>query len=229
MDKKKVIIIVAVLVIVSIGTLLYFVLGGNEDKEKNKNTLINMKTSEELYNLITNVNCDNTLIFDFKNKIEILVDDFTQEQRLDLIFRYLEINNKLDSSISKENFDEASHKVFGPNHEENFNIANYRYKDKVWNSTKSVIKSEKSIGCKEQVVMVKKYSFTNTEIGIEIGVKEGNKLSDMNGKVLGEYSTEEELNTLLDNSTAYYYQFELNDENYYITRVLPLRKVRGIE
>ena len=233
-DKKRLVAVILGVLIIGLTLFLIF-----RDKEDNSLVLnndvnkpdetINTEYNNELYSLITDVNCDYTMVFDFGDKKEISVSDFSKEQRLNLIFRYLEVNNKLNEDISKSDFENAVIKTFGKELKVDFNIKNFSYKDKIWNTDGKVIESKSGNKCTKSNIVAKNFSYTLNEVGIELGTKDGNKLYNMNNELVGEYTNDKELNLLLDKSTAYYYKYEFNGENPYLVKVIPIVKVVGIK
>lgn len=188
---------------------------------------INVEESTSLYSQITEVNCDNTLVFDFGEKEEILTKDFTNEQKLNLIFRNLELSNKLDKA-SKSDFEDAVKKVFGPSFNQEFNISNFKYKDKIYSTSGNDLESIESTKCETNIV-TKNFSFSPSEIGIELGIKKEGKLYTIDNKLVGEFSDEAKMYELLDSSTAYNYKYEFEGSNPYLIKVTPLIKIRGLE
>ncbi len=228
MKKNTYLIMICILFIITV--VITAVISNNKknsdlSNNDNNNTEITTDDSDSLYEMITNVNCDNTLVFDFNDKDTISTTDFNENQKLNLIFRYFELNDELDS-ITIDNFNTAVKYIFGPNYIIEFNFESFRYKNYIYSTNNNKITKEETDSCEESNIVTKNFSYSVNEVGIELGKKDSNKLYDMNNNLVGEYSNTIELNALLDESTAYSYIYEFNNNEPYLIEVKPIIKLK---
>lgn len=209
--KKRVIIIVIILAIAIIGGVaIWFMVQEEESKTVDHNQV------NEVYQGIKSNNCSTALHIE---KIQN-VSELSDESISYLVLNEMKKDKLLSDEISFNDFKKTSKEVFGeevvPSTMDNYLFDGYEYT--LENNTITRTKSE----CGNIEYVSKLYGYSGTddslEVDLRIGYIENNKVYDMDGKELGDYS-KDTLNEMLDNSTLQVYKYARNGDQFYLEEI----------
>lgn len=211
MKKKNILIIVAiVIVIVLAGGLVWYFM--REDAE----TKVKHQQVENVYQGVESSKCTNIdYITENKNS-----DDLSDESISYLLLNNLKKEKKLNDSISVKDLEDASKNVFGkvllPEEMKAYLFDGYTY-----TLNEEEVTREKS-ECPTREYVSKLYGYSSNEeeleVDVRVGYVENDTLYDMNGKELGDYSSET-VKELLDQSTLQVYRYARTNDSFHLTSV----------
>lgn len=215
--NNKIIIILAVVILISV--ICIVLLLNKDDKEKDpKNSSVIPEEVVKLYNNLSDINCFNTLTYSFEEgKNSLTADQLGDEQMLNLIFRNLEIDGKLEDNITMDDYKIAVKKVFGDIDFYPKAFKDFSYKKYVYGLRNEVFTRNTST-CKDGSTYINHmygYSFEKKEIIVDLNIclLKDNKLYKLDNTFVSDYDANEKDEQLLKCS-GYRYNYTKEDNVY---------------
>lgn len=225
---KKFIMFICCLIILLIASITLIILKNrnNYNQVNGYNKINNVEVSEvkKIYSILSNIDCEKVLIFDFNSKEIISSNELSNEFKFKLILSYLDANELLNESLTKKLFYKEASNILSDINESNLPLdtINYNGNEYIINENNTVITQNEECNKSNYKYKLFGYTYNENELSIDMAIVKtnGSNVYNLDDKLIGNYSNDVELNNLINNGTIYRYGFKLNsNNNYYFDNV----------
>lgn len=217
--KKYVIFIVIIIIIILLLIFGYNKLNKKPNNGGGKDSSITRDLEEypaivrELYSNNINVSCYGDLYLNLElDESSKSVSDMSDKNILDMIFSYLDKNDKLGDGLKVSDIKNASNELFAAKVDVSNKIKDYSYGNYIYSISgdKVTRKDYKCSSDKKYVSYLMAYFYSDKDLFMDVnmGYLVGDTMYDLSDRVLGKYDGDVlKLSSLFDRSSYYRYNF----------------------
>lgn len=197
--------------------------------EKNEEKIENVETDEvnNLYKVLSSVNCEENLVWDFNNAGIISAKDINNDLKIQIILSKLDNESLLNESTNISLFNEYSLKMFNELVTLESNSIDFNGKSYLIDQEKTTITDSTECASSKYISILFGYSYNEDELSVDVAIAEikNDELYNIDGEYIGK--NDDKYQEVLRNSTIYRYGFKLNNNNYYLDNVTYVKTAKG--